>query len=252
MSTQGPHAEFPSAQNFHPEFGYFCPSARMRRKVRSALITVVTGMLIAAGAVAALAPQLAPPSPTGDVREEAALPAIGSPPLATAAGTAEERMPAAMTLAPPVTQAAAASRTQASCDDLSGSFLAPGCQSAKVAKSHLRHVARAVGSRVASVPIGRADAGEADPQRAMAAVSAEAAVATKEVPPGLPSEQPPAPAKKPVKTVHKPSPSRGNATPEVPAAAPAFGFGFFGFFHEPPAGSGGVGHVAVKPARGPA
>jgi hypothetical protein len=251
MSTQGQHADYSPTENFHPEFGYFCPSAGMRRKVRSALMTVVAGMLIAAGAVAALAPQLAPPSPTGGVRGEAVLPAV-VPPLTRAAGMAEERMPAAMTLAAPVTEGGAVSRAQTSCDDLLGSFLAAGCQSGKAGKLHPRRVARAAGSRAATIPIGRVDAGEADPQRAMAAVSAEAAVAPKEVPAALPSEQPPAPAKKPVKTAHRPSPSRGNAAPEVPAAPPAFGFGFFGFFHTPPAGSGGVGHVAAKPARGPA
>jgi hypothetical protein len=168
---------------------------------------------------------------------------------------AEENMPAVMTLTTPGAEGAAASHAQGSCDDLSGSFLASGCQTGKAGKSHPRRVMRATAPRVATIPIGRAVAGEADPQRAMTAMAAatpEAATATKEMPAVLPSEKPPALAKKPVKTAHRRSPSRGNAAPEVAAAPPAFGFGFFGFFHTPPAGSGGVGHVAAKPARGPA
>src|SRR5260370_24829664 len=43
MSAMDVHAEIPSAQNFHPEFGYLCPSPQMRRRVRSAALTVLSG-----------------------------------------------------------------------------------------------------------------------------------------------------------------------------------------------------------------
>ena len=61
MSAEDVDAGIPAAQNFHPEFGYLCPSAQMRRKVRSAALTVLAGMAIAVGTALALVPQLVPP-----------------------------------------------------------------------------------------------------------------------------------------------------------------------------------------------
>jgi hypothetical protein len=138
----------------------------------------------------------------------------------------------------------AATRAQAACDDLSGSFLAPGCQLGKAGKSRQARAARAARSRVAGIPIGRADAAfEAGSDRAAApqlTLAAEgAALAANAAVPVQAAERPVAPAKKPVKTAPKPAPGRDIATAEAVPAAPAPGFGLFGLFHEPPrTGSG--------------
>src|ERR1700732_808467 len=40
--------DWPSAPDFHPEFGFLCPSPRRRRSVRLAVASVITGMAIGA------------------------------------------------------------------------------------------------------------------------------------------------------------------------------------------------------------
>jgi hypothetical protein len=42
----------PRADNFHPEFGYFCPTPRARRELRVVLRSLLLGMLIGAALVA--------------------------------------------------------------------------------------------------------------------------------------------------------------------------------------------------------
>src|ERR1700692_1914257 len=103
MSTKDVHAGPPRAQNFHPEFGYFCPSQHLRRRVRSGAMTAGAVILIAIGAALALVPQLAPQSRDG-TREESALTATAPSPTAKSAGLVEgvdfgkagESMPAPM------------------------------------------------------------------------------------------------------------------------------------------------------------
>jgi hypothetical protein len=233
MSTKYDRAEL-SAQNFHPEFGYFCPSARMQRKLRSAAMTVVlAGLMLAAGAAVGL--QFAPAD--DDVRQEAP-PILVSRPLdqgavADAARIADDGMPAMMAQAAPV--AGEGSRPQTSCDDLSGSFLASRCQLGKTGK-HLARTARAARSRMAEIPTGRAEAGLDDgPQgsgasRSSPAGEAAAAFATPEAPPRPPA----APVKKPVKIAHKPPPNPEIATSAPSAAPPTPGFDLFGLFREAP------------------
>jgi hypothetical protein len=234
MSTKYGRPEH-SAQNFHPEFGYFCPSARMQRKLRRAAMTVVlAGLMLAAGAAVGL--QLAPSD--DDVRRPVVPPALVSRPLdqaavAETARIAEEGVPAMVAPAAPVS--GEGSRPQSSCDDLSGSFLAPRCQLGKTGK-HLARAARAARSRMAEIPIGRAEAGlEVGPQgpeasRSTPAGETAAAFAATEAAPGPPE----APAKKPVKIVHKRPPNPEVATSAPLAAPPTSGFDFFGLFHEPP------------------
>jgi hypothetical protein len=229
-STKYDRAEL-STQNFHPEFGYFCPSARMQRKLRSAAITVVlAGLMLAAGAAVGL--QFAPAD--DDVRQEAP-PILVSRPLdqatvADAARIADDGVPAMMAQAVPVVGEGA--RSQTSCDDLSGSFLASRCQVGKTGK-HLARTARAARSRMAEISIGRAEAGLDDgPQgseasRSSPAGEAAAAFATTEAPPGPP-------AKKPVKIVHKRPPNPEIATSAPLAAPPTPGFDLFGLFREAP------------------
>jgi hypothetical protein len=244
MSTKYVRTEL-SAQNFHPEFGYFCPSARMQRKLRSAAMTVVlAGLMLAAGAAVGL--QLAPSVADDDVGQPVALPAVASRPLdqagvADAARIADESVPAVTAQAAPMTGEAAPSRPQTSCDDLSGSFLAPQCQLGKAGK-HQARAARAAHSRVATIPIGRPEAslevGQQEseaPQSAPAAQTA-ATVATNEVPPG-PSD---GPAKKPVKITHKQPPNREIASSGPSVAPSTAGFDLFALFHEPTRTGNGV------------
>jgi hypothetical protein len=257
MSAMDVHAEIPSAQNFHPEFGYLCPSAHMRRRVRRAALTVLAGMMIAAGSALALVPQLVPQPPAEGAREQSALSVPASPSIEQAAdagraqeGKANEGKPAAMAASATVTDRSpvterrpASARAQTPCDDLSGSFLAPQCKFGKAGKSRAARSARAGSRQVAIIPIGRSEASlqveqRAEQPRAVASRSAPAAetapvaAATNADPAVPPLEKPPASAKKPVKA-HKQMPSRDVASVDPMASARLPGFGAFGLFHEP-------------------
>jgi hypothetical protein len=237
MSSKDVDAAAARTQSFHPEFGYLCPSPQMRRRVRSVVMTVTAGLLIAAGTALALMPQLALPA-SGDVTREASalsdtavsptvIPAVS----VNRADGAGERLPLATTHAAAGTDRAAG----ASCDDPSGAFLAPQCQPGKTGKSHTMRAARAPASRVATVPVGRVDAGlEAEPQNAEVASAETAATgfAMEEAPP-LPRARPAAPAKKPIMTAQKQAPIRDTASAAPPAAAPSPGFDLFALFHQP-------------------
>jgi hypothetical protein len=260
MSAMDVHAEIPSAQNFHPEFGYLCPSPQMRRRVRRAALTVLAGMAIAAGSALALVPQLVPQPPAEGAGELSALSlATASPSVEQAAdegraweGKANQgKLAAVAALATvtdrsPTTERYASARAQASCDDLSGSFLAPQCKFGKAGKVRMTRAARSAraGSRrVATIPIGRTEASlqveqRAEQPRAAASRSAPAAetapvaAATNADPAVLPVEKP-ASAKMPVKTAHKQTPSRDVGRVDAMALARSPGFGAFGLFHEP-------------------
>jgi hypothetical protein len=239
MPTWDVDAEPLPAQNFHPEIGYLCPTDQMRRKMRSAAMAVLAGMVITAGMAFALMGQLLPHPPADGVGEESVLSAMALPPSDKAARPAGESVPATLARAAAVTGQADPSRAEAACNDLSGSFLSPQCRLGKTGKSRKSRMtrmtrmtraaraARAAGYQVATVPIGHAD--EAGPKRAAAsgaasaADTAAAAVATNEAPTVVQPEKP-APAKRPVKTAHKQAPRRNF---DAPAAAP------FGLFHEP-------------------
>ena len=241
MSTKAVYVEAAPAHNFHPEFGYLCPSAQMRRKVRRAAMTLLAGMLIAAGTVLALVVQLILQPPGDAGRGASALSAVALLPTDKSAGAADESLSAAMARAP-MTDQAAPSRAQTACEDPSGGFLAPQCRRGKTGKSHMTRAARAASYRAATLPIGRTEAGlAAAAQRpaappasapAPAAEPAPAAVATNEAP-RSPHEKPAAPAKKPVKTAHKRAPIRDIASAEAPPAARSPGFDAYGLFHEP-------------------
>jgi hypothetical protein len=243
MSTKAVYAEAAPAHNFHPEFGYLCPSAQMRRKLRRAAMTLLAGMLIAAGTVLAPVVQLMLQPPDAG-RRESALSAVALLRTDRPAGAADESLSATMARAP-MTDKAALARAQTSCDDPSGAFLAPQCQRGKARKSHMTRAARAARAasyRAATLPTGRTEAGlAAAAQRPAAAPAsapttatepAPAAVATNEAPPSS-HERPATPAKKPVKTAHKRAPNRGIASPEPPWAARSPGFDAFGLFHQP-------------------
>lgn len=264
--------EFSRAQNFHPEFGYLCPSAQFRRKARNAVIALAAGGLIAGSVALALLPQLTPQS-SGDAGHAAtALPVMAVPPVdrtadlaanSKATSPADEGVPGRNIGRAVVSERAASAHAQASCDDLSGAFLAPQCQLGKAGKSHAAHAGHEAGTRIGSVSLGRADvAPAAAPQEAavqpavqepaprMAATSRSAppaetaatVVAVNEAPTVvvLPVPRQAALDKKPVKTVHKQAPGqqgpgREVASGEAPAAAPSSpGVDLFALFRQPP------------------
>jgi len=259
MSSKDVHAGPPRAQCFHPEFGYFCPSAQMRRKVRSFVLTIAAGLSIAAGTALALAPQLAP-QPSRDglaaasvLSDTAVSPSARSAELVNGAdsGGAGESLPVVTAHASAATDRVAGSRAQASCDDPSGAFLAPQCQLGKTRKSHMTRAARASASRVATVPFG--DAGlEAEPENVAAARPSRAAetdataFAVNEAPP-LPRARPAAPARKPITTAQKQAPSRDATSADPPAAASSPGFDLFSLFHAPSRTGGGAWAMSWLP-----
>jgi hypothetical protein len=227
MSTRDVHAEVPPAQNFHPEFGYLCPSAQMRRKVRRATMTMLAGMLIAAGTALALVPQLVPQPPGDGGSQELALSVPASLTADNPAGARDESVPAPMARAAAMTDQPSPSRVQISCDDPSGAFLAPQCQLGRAGKSHMTHMtraARAAGNRAATP---RAS------WPSPAAETAPVAVAGNELPAVLPPERPAAPAKKPVKTAHKQASSQDIVSADTAPAERLPGFDPFGLFHDP-------------------
>jgi hypothetical protein len=270
---------FSRAQNFHPEFGCLCPSAQFRRKVRNGLVTVAAGLLIAGSVALALLPQLTPQSSGDGGHEATALSAMTMPPVDKVADLkatrpADEGRPAGTMAQAAATQRAASAHAQASCDDLSGAFLAPQCQLGKTGKSHTTraaHAARAArdaGTRAANVSIGRADAAlqagpqdaaaqaagpqepgpriAAAPRPAPATESAATAVAMDDAPMVvLPLPRPAVSDKKPVKTVQKQTPGRDVgrdvASAGTPAAAPSPGFDLFALFRQPPRTGTGSG-----------
>jgi hypothetical protein len=259
---------FSRVQNFHPEFGYLCPSAQFRRKARNAVITLAAGGLISGSVALALLPQLTPQSASDGGHEATALPAMAAPPVdrtadlkatsPTDASPTDESAPARSTARTAAAERAAAAHAQASCEDLSGAFLAPQCQLGKAGRSHTAHVAHEAGTRVAGVSIGRtgavlqagpqepaAPAAAQEPVPRMAAASrsapaveaAAAVVAANEAPAVvLPLPKPGMSDKKPAKIAHRQSPGPGRelASADAPAAAPAPGFDLFALFHQPP------------------
>jgi hypothetical protein len=234
-----PSAQDFGAQNFHPEFGYLCPSPRLRRQLRKAAMTVLAGMAIAAATAHMLSSVLVPRPPGEVVAEnsgEKPLPPLAAavlPPLAAAV------LPPIMP-APLQASAAAFARAQASCDDPSASFLALQCQPGKAGKGRLTRSARlaqGASRRVATVPIGRIDPAPEAEQSTAAGPPAEAAptvLATDEALLAPPPQKPAKPAKKVVKIVHRHAPNRDYGGVAPVAAAPSPGFGFFGSFREAP------------------
>ncbi len=133
-------------ERFHPEFGYLCPTRRMRSKIRMVAILASIAMMVAAISVLALAHR----EDGGSDRREMALPAA-----ALVAGNES----LALISPPPVAPAA--------CGDLPGMFLDRQCRSAKSRAARAR---RAATRRMVSLPIGR---------RGVASASEPAVIAAK-------------------------------------------------------------------------
>jgi hypothetical protein len=238
-STDVP-AEFSAPQSFHPEFGYLCPSAPLRRQVRRAFVTVVAAMAVAASAALAVSTALVPNGPDAGTRERTKAAATASPAVDMAAEAAPPGSLAPAIAAPERIDPA---RAQASCDDLAISFLISQCQAAKPGRSPMTRVARAARAanhRAASVSSGRPDEPSAQPQMAEAGTADAAVVAIDQPPIPLRPERPAAPIKKPAKIAHKRAPGPDNAGTETAAAAPKSGFDFFGLFHQPSRSASGA------------
>jgi hypothetical protein len=161
-------SDWPSAPNFHPEFGLLCPSPRRRRSIRLAIASVIAGMAIGATIGLALAHWY-----DGDVAQSPAANSIDEEPLADGA-VIQAVLDIPIASARPSTSAAGAdnptaTRQQAFCKDtdakgLAAEFLNPACGSAK---QHARHSARTT-SRVATMIAGRVES----PPAPVAAVTA--------------------------------------------------------------------------------
>jgi hypothetical protein len=150
-------SDWPSAPDFHPEFGLLCPSPRRRRSLRLAMACVIAGMAIGATmelAVAHWRDSDAVPSPAvRSVDEES--------PAERAAARAAPDSPVAS--ARPSESAAGtdgliAPRPQGLCKDAgtndpAAAFLNPTCGSGK---AHARRGARTT-YRVATLTVGRTD-----------------------------------------------------------------------------------------------
>lgn len=130
-------SDLSSSPHFHPEFGFLCPSQRMRRNLRLAAAFVIVG--ITAGATAALAFGHLPASDTSRSEPAAFAASVDeTPSLAVAAVTS----PSPTVAIDP----RASARPQGSCQDLSASFLDATCRGGKARKHH----AARPGHRVAS------------------------------------------------------------------------------------------------------
>jgi len=122
---------------FHPEFGFLCPSPRRRRGLRLAVLCIVSTMAI--GATMGLAGARWPAN--GDGQASTAEPANEPPPTRVSA--------AGLDVTP-----GRGCKAHDAFKDMMALFLDPVCGSSK---PHARHGARAA-SRVATVIIGRTEA----------------------------------------------------------------------------------------------
>ena len=129
-------SDWPAAPDFHPEFGFLCPSVRRRRGLRVATAIVATTLAIGTTMGFAVAHR------TDGTGLAATAQPTDEPPLADVAISAAD-----------------ATRQHESCkgdaaQDLAAFFLNSTCGSSK---PHAKHGAR-IANRVATVIIGRADA----------------------------------------------------------------------------------------------
>jgi hypothetical protein len=141
-------SDWRAVPDFHPEFGFLCPSPRRRRGIRLAVLSIAT--TVAIGATMGLAV-----AHWSDGGGQASQPIDRPPPaevLAHPANSSKRSLPVAGADASPVTL------RQESCNagatDPAAFFFNPACGSRRF---HARHGARA-NNRVATVILGRVDA----------------------------------------------------------------------------------------------
>jgi hypothetical protein len=216
----------PLAQSFHPELGYLCPAAGLRRRVRRLAKLVLVAVVVAGGSALGLSSALVAPPAEEAARVKLEAATVVSP-IAGEQAAPEPAMSAALAADMPRTAApqgeAPLAHAQA-CNDPSASFLSLQRRSGRRARA-----AHAASRRVASVPLGRVHAlaeVEGDkPARvlleAATAAQAEAAPADK-------------PAKKPIKAAQKPTPIRDNAETPIAASEPSPLLPLFRLFRDLP------------------
>ena len=212
----------PFAQGFHPELGYLCPGAGLRRRVRRLAKRVLVAVVVAGGSALGLSALVAPPAEeAAGVKLEAAT--VVSP-IAGEQAAPEPAMPAASAADMPrmaAPQGDTALEDAQACNDLSASFLSLRCRSPRKARA-----AMAASRRVASVSLGRVEAPTEVERDKPARGPLEATAAHAEV---TPADKP---AKKPVKPAQKPTPIHDNAEAPVAAPAPAPLLRLFGLFRD--------------------
>ena len=139
----GAYPQFLSSDDFHPEFGYLCPTPRMRLKLR--MIAIVASIAMMIGAISILAPV----HRDGGESDRRAL-ALSA---AAAVPTADEAP--AMTSPTAVTGASDALRAPSSCQDPLGAFVNHQCESGK---SRALRPRRGAPHHIVSLPIGHSGA----------------------------------------------------------------------------------------------
>jgi hypothetical protein len=137
--ANGIYPQFLSSGDFHPEFGYLCPTPRMGLKLRMIAILASIGLMI--GAISVLAP----------VHREGGV-ALSAP---AAVPTADEAPAMTLPSSTAVTGASGALRALAPCQDLMGSFANHQCESAK---SRSARSTRGAPHQILSLPIGQSGA----------------------------------------------------------------------------------------------
>jgi hypothetical protein len=141
-APNGIYPLFLSSDDFHSEFGYLCPTPRMRRKLR--VIAILASIATMIGAISVL-PAVKRNGVEGD-RGEMAVSA------ATVEPTADEA-PATTLLSPTAaTGAASALSAPAPCRDPLGSFVNHQCESGKSRSARSR---RGAPHQIVFLPIGR-------------------------------------------------------------------------------------------------
>lgn len=133
--------EWPATPRFHPEFGYLCPSLRVRRWIRTATVCMATGVVIGATTIVAHTYQ------ASEHDQESALFLVGSVEQAPSASAIEILHATSIDSAIVSTPQA-----QSSCEDPTAYFVNSACSSGTIRN---RHTARPV-NRVATIVIGHA------------------------------------------------------------------------------------------------
>ena len=211
------------AESFHPELGYLCPAAGLRRRVRRLAKLALVAAVVTGGSALGLSSALVAPPAEEAARVKLEAATVVSP-IAGEQAAPESAMSAALAADMPRTAAPQGEGPLAhaqGCNDLSASFLSLRCRSPRKARA-----AMAASRRVASVSLGRVEAPTEVERDKPARGPLEATAAHAEV---TPADKP---AKKPVKPAQKPTPIHDNAEAPVAAPAPAPLLRLFGLFRD--------------------
>src|SRR4030088_2946201 len=134
-----------TAPGYHPEFGYFCPSPRLRHSLRVAMICIAVGMSLGAIVVLALMDRRFADSQQSDQTST-----FG--PTDRAHYTVAQATPQAAP-APLVSEEKASTPiTREGCEDAAASYLNPKC---RLVRKHKTHPSRSMTTRLATIEIGQ-------------------------------------------------------------------------------------------------